>query len=676
MIYAENIVYPANAGVLNVRDAKYGAKGDGKTDDTAAIQKALTEGLGTHHVVYIPNGVYLVSDTLKWQNPANAGNAVQGWGPFLQLQGQSRAGTIFRLKDGAAGFGDDSAPKAMIQTGSSGSDGGKHYKSGEGNEAFENHLRDFTVSTGKGNAGAVGIDFQVSNCGAMRHVTVQSGDGAGFCGIALTRRDNGPGLLKDVRVEGFRFGIRTFQEIAHFTMEDIQLTGQTEAGLWIRDSVVAARHIMSNSDAPAVQMAGTSLLALFDSNLRGTGSAAVVCAGTAPCLYVRSLQTSGYAVSVRLRGETQPPQLTEWSSDIPLGDPKGRRSLRLPIQETPEWFDPDFAQWADAGAPSGGDDTHAVQAALNAGHKTVYFHYGTYKLQDTLVVPASVRRIQGIGTSLEGPDGKPLFRLEGGKSGDLTIMDRFTLGGQTSALFDHADGRTLVLRDLLPFANPVYRNHAGAGPLFIEDVSGSGYSFAPGTKVWARQWNDEGGVNPKFINDGGTVWALGLKTEGGDTVLENKNGGRAEVWAGFAYTFGVSHDTPAAVNTDAALALQMTGMTYMGANGFYDLLVRDSQGGVTKETRRNAGTSRGGMTLPLYVSGPVAGDGNSTSKSVEETDTQARIARRCCRVGCHCPRQNLQNPGVHGRREAGNSDRQSRRSRRQAVVASGSNLAG
>ena len=31
---AENIVYSANAGVLNVRDPQFGAKGDGKADDT------------------------------------------------------------------------------------------------------------------------------------------------------------------------------------------------------------------------------------------------------------------------------------------------------------------------------------------------------------------------------------------------------------------------------------------------------------------------------------------------------------------------------------------------------------------------------------------------------------------------------------------------------------------
>jgi sugar lactone lactonase YvrE len=38
-----------------------GAKGDGATDDTAALQKAID----THRVLYLPTGFYMVSDTLK-----------------------------------------------------------------------------------------------------------------------------------------------------------------------------------------------------------------------------------------------------------------------------------------------------------------------------------------------------------------------------------------------------------------------------------------------------------------------------------------------------------------------------------------------------------------------------------------------------------------------------------
>lgn len=635
---AKSITFPANAGALNVRDAPFGARGDGKTDDTQAIQKALTAALGTHRIVYLPNGTYLVSDTLRWQNAANAGDKVQGWGPFLQLQGQSRAATIIKLKDNAPGFGDEQSPKAIVQTGSSGSHGDKRYSNGEGNEAFENHIRDLTVDAGSGNAGAVGIDYQVSNCGALRGVTIRSSNPqrAGFCGLNLTRRDNGPGLIKDVTIEGFRFGIRTAQEIAHFTFEDITLRGQRECGLWMRDAVVAARKIRSRNSVPAIKISGVALLSLFDSYFAGgatqTPGAAIECEGAEARLYIRNLQTSGYTGSVRHQDALQKPLLAEWSPTAPLGNaPLGAAlSLRLPIRETPEWSDPDISQWADAGAPSANDDTRQIQAALDAGRSTVYFRHGRYHIADTLTVPPGVRRMVGIGAELTAigawPDGKPLFRLTNGKAADLTAIDRLAMGGSLgrNALFEHSDGRTLVLRDIIGFGGSAYRNRVGAGPLFIEDVALSGYYFAPGTQVWARQWNAEGSVSPKVVNDGGTVWALGSKHESGETIFENKNGGRMEIWSAFAYTFGTDPQTPALINTDSSLAFSLAGTTFMGPGGFFDLLVRDTQNGATTELRRGALIARGGGAfVPLYrsVSAP-------TAKTVAKTLPQKPAAKR------------------------------------------------
>lgn len=51
-------VKPASSLVVNVRDR--GAKGDGKTNDTAAIQRAIDEVAGTGGTVFIPKGVYMV----------------------------------------------------------------------------------------------------------------------------------------------------------------------------------------------------------------------------------------------------------------------------------------------------------------------------------------------------------------------------------------------------------------------------------------------------------------------------------------------------------------------------------------------------------------------------------------------------------------------------------------
>jgi parallel beta-helix repeat protein len=46
------------AGITNVKE--HGARGDGKTDDTAAIQSAIDRTAGTGGTVLIPDGVYLI----------------------------------------------------------------------------------------------------------------------------------------------------------------------------------------------------------------------------------------------------------------------------------------------------------------------------------------------------------------------------------------------------------------------------------------------------------------------------------------------------------------------------------------------------------------------------------------------------------------------------------------
>ena len=200
--------------------------------------------------------------------------------------------------------------------------------------------------------------------------------------------------------------------------------------------------------------------------------------------------------------------------------------------------------------------------------------------------------------------GAPMFRFAGGTTDDVTIFDRFTIGGQVAVAFEQADKRALVLRDVLPFvSDAVYRDAVGGATLFLEDISGGGYSFKPGTKVWARQWNLEGRGVPKATNDGATLWAMGNKHEGAETILANINGARSEMWAGLAYTFGADKAVPAFVNTDASLAVQMAGTTYMGANGFFDLLIQNSVKGVVIQVRRGQLPGRGGGAwLPLWVS--------------------------------------------------------------------------
>ncbi len=63
---AENIIFPANSGVIDVTAAPYNAKGDGVTDDTRAIQQALRDYPARGAIIYLPNGTYLLSRPLQW----------------------------------------------------------------------------------------------------------------------------------------------------------------------------------------------------------------------------------------------------------------------------------------------------------------------------------------------------------------------------------------------------------------------------------------------------------------------------------------------------------------------------------------------------------------------------------------------------------------------------------
>jgi len=80
-----------------------GVIGDGTTDDTAAIQRAIQ----THRVLYFPGGHYVVSDTLALR-------------PDTVLIGLHPTLTQFDLLDGTAGYQGVGAPKAVLSAPSGG----------------------------------------------------------------------------------------------------------------------------------------------------------------------------------------------------------------------------------------------------------------------------------------------------------------------------------------------------------------------------------------------------------------------------------------------------------------------------------------------------------------------------------------------------------------------------
>jgi sugar lactone lactonase YvrE len=92
---------PGNTWV-NLRDL--GAKGDGLTDDTDALQKAIAE----HQAIYLPSGFYIVHDTLKLR-------------PDTTLIGLHPGATQIILPDGTRGYQGSGGPKALLETPQGGS---------------------------------------------------------------------------------------------------------------------------------------------------------------------------------------------------------------------------------------------------------------------------------------------------------------------------------------------------------------------------------------------------------------------------------------------------------------------------------------------------------------------------------------------------------------------------
>ena len=88
---------PPSSQWVNIRSL--GVIGDGKTDDTAAIQHAID----TTRVIYVPSGRYVVHDTIYLK-------------PDTVLIGLHPSITQFDLPDNTPGFAGVGAPKALLET--------------------------------------------------------------------------------------------------------------------------------------------------------------------------------------------------------------------------------------------------------------------------------------------------------------------------------------------------------------------------------------------------------------------------------------------------------------------------------------------------------------------------------------------------------------------------------
>ncbi len=618
----DGIVFPLNAGILNVRD--FGAKGDGITDDTKAIQEAMT--VGASKFIYFPIGTYLVSDRLEWPGDARTS-------PLI-LIGQDKTRTVIKLTGNAPGYQDPSNPRSVIWTQEMGSA-----------DNFRNYIRNLTIHTGTGNPGAIGVQFMSNNMGAMKNVDILSGDGSGVTGLDLAYNNlNGPLLISNVKISGFDTGIKCSGAVNSQTLEHIILENQKTCGILNSGQVLSIRDVQSNNTVTALynESAG-GVVTLIGANLNGgqAGNAAIINNGG---MFARDVVTDGYSKAIENNAGTQVdaagPGVTEFVSHpvqtlFPWDKPA---SLNLQIKDTPDLpWESDLTEWASvtdygAVADDSNDDTRAIQDAVNSGKSVICFPQGTYNVSGSIELAGNVERIIGFESSIAvGTQAEPVFKLIDSESSPAIVNIEHlsvTPTNTTPAVDNASSGRTLVIRFCKGFGG----THTGTGDVFYEDA-GTGvrkpliFTGGAGQHAWIRQLSNEPRDGMTHLeNNGANVWILGHKTEQPGTLIKTSNGGKTEVCGEFVYSVGGDNSTfPMYINDNSSMSATMGGAFFSSNYKTYSVIVEETQSGTVKELPAGWLPPRAGFRmLPLYVGYPDDGTGtvpaNPSGLSTQATE--------------------------------------------------------
>lgn len=196
---------PPSAQWANVRG--FGARGDGKADDTAAIQKAI-DG---NRVVYLPLGFYLVNDTIRLK-------------PDTVLVGLHPGLTQLVLPNGAPAFQGVDGPKALLES----ARGGDAIVSGIG------------LATGEVNPRAVALLWRAGERSLVDDVRIQGGHG--------TRTADGN--RNDPYKKDANFDTTAWWDRQYPSVWVTDGGGGTFSGIWTPSGYAQAGFYVSNTSTP------------------------------------------------------------------------------------------------------------------------------------------------------------------------------------------------------------------------------------------------------------------------------------------------------------------------------------------------------------------------------------------------------------------------------------------
>jgi hypothetical protein len=471
------VLSPTTGAFNVVRDS--GVDNTGHTDVTVKLNNIIGNAMG-YRWVYLPKGTYLVSGQISGMS-CDYSTTTTTHGPVIV--GESRTGTVIRLKDGTwptPEFNPPQFPNGIWhQVVLHGGDCG--------NTAFGKEMHNFTVDIGSNNAGAIGLNFSTANAGGISNINVISRDGHGNIGVSLWGGEIGPAYAHSIYVKGFKVGIYAcaWDDI---TLFQIKLENQTQYGVYnaATCSIDSLSFITTAVNVPAIYNGGNGRLTAINGFFAGSSSGAGL-VNQGGRLFARNIKTTGYqGGAVSSTGAPSAATLDEFAAGGSQGmwyTPRHSMNMDVKYPPFPPWGD--TTKWVDLIRFRGGglgsptkSDTTTLRMALTSGRPNIELDR-TPAIPDTFFVQGGIERI--VCTSGGGGIRCPAVVIRDNTPPVVTLQ--FMVG-----MFINRSSKTVILESC---NGNLWCE--GTGDVFVNGFMGGRIIVRnPAQRVWVRDFNGEG----------------------------------------------------------------------------------------------------------------------------------------------------------------------------------------
>lgn len=550
------------------------AKGDGRTDDSTAIQQALDQARDKtgHGIVFLPSGSYRISRTLV----VPAGVRVYGVGPTRP---------VILLGANTPGF--QKGVSTMIVFG-----GGDQYRVGQvpvpvptvvprdkvvrdaNSGTFYSSMSNVDIEIAPGNPAAAGVRFRMAQHAFLSHMEFRLG--TAFAGVYQAGN-----VMENVHFQGGRYGIVTEKTSPawQFTLLDSSFDGQRDAAIREHEVDLTLVNVAIRNTPFGIEIDRGYSDSLWGKDVRfeNVSKAGVIISneknvftqiGFDNALAVNSPVFARFRDSGKtIDGKGKAYKVASFSYGLAIPDLGHTGNYKtvadiqplsaMPARRAPAIRDlPAMADWVNVrslGIMGDGkaDDTAAIQKAIDS-HRILYFPVGFYKVTNRLTLrPNSILiGLHPAITQLYIPDENPAHAglgpvlpiLESPKGGDniLSGLGLFTgrinprasallwRSGETSLVEDvkimggggtpTADGKMLgALR--VNTGDPVTDGRLDAQYPSIWVTDGGGGTFA---NVWSPNSFAQSGLHVTNTSTPGHVYEMSVEHHArNEIVLDN-----------------------------------------------------------------------------------------------------------------------------------------------------------